>query len=110
MILFYAYSDQKSDGEEFWVEEGNKQSDDGMLMVPRDPPATDAPVPREFPACTEYASAQLLLKWVAGFLFILQAKHHIPNAAIDFLIKFLFLLVCVLGRFSPFVHHFQQSL
>ena len=78
-------------------------------MVPCAPPATDAPVPPVFPLCKEYASAQLLLKWLAGFLFILQAKYHIPNAAIDFLIKFLFLLVCVLGRFSPFVRHLQQS-
>ena len=79
-----------------------------MPLVSHVPPATNAPVQPEFPVCKEYEKAQLLLKWIAGFLFVLQAKHHIPNAAIDFLIKFLFLLICVLGRFSPFIRYLQQ--
>lgn len=46
-----------------------------------------------------------------GFLFVLQAKYHVPNSAIDFLIKFLYILICVLSRFcfSPFVDMLWKS-
>ena len=42
-------------------------------------------------------------------MFILQAKYHVPNTAIDILVKFMFALFCVLGRFSPFVNIIQKS-
>ena len=62
-----------------------------------------------------HRSAQSLVRWIVGFLFILQSKHqfilqskhHLPNSAIEFLIKFIFTLLCVLGRFSAFVHDVQ---
>ena len=57
----------------------------------------------------EYKSAKSLLRWIVGFLFVLQAKYHIPNAAIDLLIKFCFALLCILSRFSPFVRILHKS-
>ena len=54
-----------------------------------------------------HRSAQSLVRWIVGFLFILQSKHHLPNSAIEFLIKFIVTLLCVLGRLSAFVHDVQ---
>ncbi len=64
---------------------------------------TPDPAQPSFSTSKEYSNAQSLVKWVVGFLLILQAKYHIPNAAIDLLIKFMFALFCVLGRFSPLI-------
>lgn len=57
----------------------------------------------------EYESAQALLRWVIGFLFVLQSKYHSPNSAINLLIKFMFALFCILSRISPFVCILQKS-
>ena len=57
---------------------------------------------------SEDRSVQSLLRWIVGILFVLQAKHHIPNAAIDLLIKCMSAIFCVLGRFSPFVCKLQK--
>ena len=47
--------------------------------------------------------AQALVRWIVGFVFILQSKHHLPNSAIDYLIKFIGILLSILSKFSPFV-------
>ena len=65
-------------------------------------------VPVFEPETKEDQSARSLLKWIVGFLFVLQAKYHIPNAAIDLLIKFMSAIFCVLGQFSPFVLKLQK--
>ena len=57
----------------------------------------------------EHQSAQSLLRWIIGFLCVFQAKYHIPNSAIDLLIKFMSALFCVLSYFSPFVRILQKS-
>ena len=51
----------------------------------------------------DYLSAKSLFKWIIGFLFVLQARYHNPNSAIDLLIKFMLAIFSVLGCFSPFV-------
>ena len=50
----------------------------------------------------EYESAQALL-------FVLQSKYHVPNSAINLLIKFMFALFYILSRISPFVRILQKS-
>ena len=41
--------------------------------------------------------------WLVGFLIQLQAKHYVPDSALNLLLKFLYTFFCVLGRFSGFV-------
>ena len=87
----------------------NESDDDlGVHVVERNP--TPDPAQPSFSTSKEYSNAQSLVKWVVGFLLILQAKYHIPNAAIDLLIKFMFALFCVLGRFSPLIHLWYANL
>ena len=54
-----------------------------------------------------------LLYWIVGFILKFQARYYIPDTAINVLIKFLLVLLKVLGRFSPFVDkiakHFPTS-
>ena len=63
---------------------------------------------------SESQSSQSIVKWIVGFFFILQSKHHLPNSAIDFLIKFMAVLLYVLGKLSPLIgrihKHFPSSL
>ncbi len=41
--------------------------------------------------------------WLVGFLIQLQAKHFIPDSALNLLLRFLHTFFCVLGRFCGFV-------
>ena len=43
-----------------------------------------------------------LATWIILFLLRLQAKHYIPDKAMDELIKFLFAYVKILGKYSTF--------
>ncbi len=70
--------------------------------------ATPSPNPT-FQESMEFRSAQSIVQWIVGFLFILQSKYHLPNSAIDFITHFIAVLLCVLGKFSPFVRHVQNS-
>lgn len=42
--------------------------------------------------------------WLLGFILAIQAKYYIPNAAIDVMLKFLYIFFSVLSRFSPFLN------
>ena len=44
-----------------------------------------------------------LVKWILIVILRLQAKHYIPEAALNSLIKFLFVFFSVIGRTSPYV-------
>ena len=47
-------------------------------------------------------SISSIVTWISGFLLLLQARHYIPDRAIDALLKFLGVFFYVLGRFcSP---------
>ena len=88
----------ESDGEETW-ELSDVEADEDDLVH-----AGVAPTPPVFEVENkEYLSAKSLLKWIVGFLLVLQARYHIPNSAIDLLIKFMLAIFSVLGCFSPFV-------
>ena len=91
----------ESDGEEIW-EESDHESDDDLINT--DMPVSAPPKMPVFQTETkEYKSAHSLLRWIVGFLFVLQAKYHVPNTAVNLIIKFMFVLFGVLSRFSPFV-------
>ena len=51
----------------------------------------------------EINSAKTITVWLVGFLLRFQTKFHLPDSAVDILIKFLFTFFFVLSRFSPFV-------
>ena len=65
--------------------------------VNESPPPLDESAPN-----SANASISSLVIWLSGFLLLLQARHYIPNRAMDALVKFLGVLFNVLGRFcSP---------
>ena len=82
-----------SDSEEIWEEE---PSDDPETFVCEDP----LPLPQD-PAVS--SSCKSIVSWLVGFLLLLQARHYIPDSAMNSLLKFLHLHFHVLGRFSPVI-------
>ena len=62
-------------------------------------------IPPALPDTTsvKYQSPKALVMWIVGFLIQLQAKHYIPYTALNLLLKFLYTIFCILGRFSEFV-------
>ena len=51
-----------------------------------------------------------ILSWLLIFLLRLQAKDYIPDTAIQYLIRFLWDLFCVLGRYSSVIAHIASSI
>lgn len=82
------------DNEELWADEADQLDllDDELKEVhpelPCNSPASDCP------------SSRAIVTWVVRFLVLTQARHYIPDAAINALLKFLHVLFVVLGRFS----------
>ena len=81
------------DGEEVWEESSaDELQQDDLPSLP------------DFESDTSQTqSAKALILWMLGFLITLQAKYYIPNAAVDVLLKFLYIFISVLSRFSPFL-------
>ena len=48
----------------------------------------------------EDAKAKAIVNWTVGFLLILQARYYISNAAMDFLVKFFYIILKILGQSS----------
>ena len=48
----------------------------------------------------EDAKAKAIINWTIGFLLILQARYYISNAAMNFLVKFLSIMLKILGQSS----------
>jgi len=44
---------------------------------------------------------EILSKWFMRFILILQGKFYLPDKCIDFLLKFLYAFLSVIGNFSP---------
>ena len=88
-----------SDSEELW-DEGDNEKDD-MFHLQESPP----PLPQD-PA----ASSNCVVTWVVGFLLLLQARHYIPDSAMNALLKFLHVLFRVLGRSSPAISSLVSSI
>ena len=94
----------ESEDEENW-EEVELEVDKDLVDVQIDKVPCKAPDPAMpiFPSeNNEHKSVHSSFKWFVGFVFVLQAKYHLPNAAIDLLIKFIYTLVCALGSSCPF--------
>lgn len=55
-----------------------------------------------------------LITWLANFLLRLQSRHFMPDVALDALLKFIYIFLVVLGRFSDICkslsHNLSQSL
>lgn len=51
----------------------------------------------------EDSRASSLVTWIIGFIIIFQARHVISDSAIEALLKFLCILMKILGQFSDFL-------
>ena len=51
----------------------------------------------------------VLLTWLLLFLLRLQAKHYIPDSAVNCLLKFLYMFFSIVGRHSDFVANLAGS-
>ena len=51
----------------------------------------------------------VLLTWLLLFLLRLQAKHYIPDSAVNSLLKFLYMFFSIVGRHSDFVANLPGS-
>ena len=51
----------------------------------------------------------VLLTWLLLFLLRLQAKHYIPDSAVNCLLKFLYMFFSIVGRHSDFVSSLAGS-
>lgn len=58
---------------------------------------------------TQCSEEKDLVGWIIIFLLRLQAKHYIPDAALDYLIKFLCVFFSVVSRSSAFVSNITQT-
>lgn len=61
----------------------------------------EVPTFETFSAETQRAGS--LVCWIVGFIVSLQARYYIPDAAIDKLLVFIYVLFNVIGQFSPFM-------
>ena len=86
--------------EELWEDENEGEIEffDDQLNVP--PPSLPQD---ESESSSSNTSTRSIVLWLTGFLLLLQAKHFIPDAAMNALLKFLSVLFRVMGRFSTFV-------
>lgn len=101
----------ESDGEEVWEDcDGELSYEDTNFEF--EPAAIPPSIPETI--STESRSQRTLVKWLVGFLIQLQARHYVPDSALNRLLKFLHTFFCVLGRFSGFiaamVTHFPATL
>lgn len=87
-------------------EEDNADSDEVWeddMDVMHEYSEDEAPsLPEEAETPTE-SSQNSLISWFTRFILLLQSKHHISDAAIDLLLKFMRVFFLVLSRFSPFI-------
>ena len=101
----------ESEDEENWEESESEADGDWIDMQMTDKGICNTPGPAipDIPSeSQEYKSAHSLFRWIVGFVIVLQAKHHIPNTAIDLLIKFFHVLFCILGTFSTFAGYLRR--
>jgi len=54
--------------------------------------------------------SKILSQWYMRFILILQSKFHLPDKCIDFLLKFLYAFLSIIGNFSPMVKKIAQQL
>ena len=87
--------------EEIW-EESHSEDEDGLGVGT----CGEQPSLPTFETSTDSERAQVLCRWLVGFL-LLQGRYYIPNSALTVLVKFLYALFSILGPFSHLC--FQDS-
>lgn len=95
VYLLLLKGDSESDGDKVW-----NGSDHEGLSFDMDNSEVAPSLTRT--ALAENSSQHALVVWLVTFLLQLQAKHYIPDKAIDCLLKFLAVFFGVLGRFCGF--------
>ena len=82
----------------------DSQSDEGEEVWEESDESSTEEYP-EFPNELSWTSTveSAILSWLLIFLLRLQAKYYIPDAAVQCLIRFLYVLFCVLGRYSSVI-------
>lgn len=51
-----------------------------------------------------------LSKWLMRFLLILQAKFRLPDKSMDYLLRFIYTFLCIVGTFSSFIKMLVREL
>lgn len=85
------------------------EDDDHIELESDFPQADDKPSAFPQQDATTLRSENMLLTWLLIFLLRLQAKHYIPDSAVNCLLKFLYVFLCIIGRHSDFVAHLAAS-
>ena len=66
----------------------------------------------QLPTATESSenhTQKILVHWLVGFLIQIQAKHYIPDNAINNPLKFLAVFFRILGRFCGFAANIKTG-
>ena len=80
----------------------DSKSDEGEVWEESDSCTEECPeLPNDVSQTSTVESG--ILSWLLIFLLRLQAKYYIPDAALQCLIRFLYVFFCVLGRYSSTV-------
>lgn len=82
------------DEEEVWDESSSDELQGDSSSSPA--------LPEFISSAHESQRACSLMMWLLGYILTIQAKYYIPNAAIDAMLKFLYIFFSILSRFSPF--------
>lgn len=96
-LLMYNFALGESEGEEVW-EEGSEANEHIEFDFSSSPPAL--PVSSN---SSESLTQRAIVSWIVLFLSSFRAKFSIPDNALSMLLKFIYTLFFVLGRFSGFI-------
>ena len=95
-ISFYTICNAGSESEQLWEDD---EEDFDLPMI--DGNADGAPsLPEVNESQHDVQQQSALVGWLLGFLLRLQAKHYIPDSALQAFIKFLYAFFVVLSAFS----------
>ena len=88
-----------SNAEELWEKSDHEDADAFSIQDSPPPLLQDQPT-----------SSICVVTWLVGFLLLLQARHYIPDSAMNALLKFLHAFFRVLGRSSPVISSMVSSI
>ena len=83
--------------DEMWEDADQMQLEADFPQFYDEPPA----LPQQSTMTSK--TENVLLTWLLLFLLRLQAKHYIPDSAVNCLLKFLYMFFSIVGRHSDFV-------
>lgn len=91
MTVYQVYLSDNNTSGEIWEDDNDEQDIDEDILDP---------CSVTFNGIPENPQITALTQWLICFLIRFQSKYYIPDAAIDALLKFLYTLFLVIGRFS----------